>query len=168
MPVNQLICQRARVLPPDKQNELRQLALRTIWQDTAMTLWLTLLAMGLVTFATRLSFITALEKVAVPPLIRRGLRFVPPAVLSAIILPVLLRPAGALDLSFNNAYLLAGLLAIGLAWRAQRPPHHCGGHVGLVAVKVDQPLKAVLRRWRRGAQMTTPPQRGASRPHRRP
>lgn len=86
-----------------------------------MSPWLTFLAMGLVTFATRLSFITALAKVEVPPLVRRGLRFVPPAVLSAIIFPALLRPepAGTLDLSFTNARLLAGVLAALLVWRTR-------------------------------------------------
>lgn len=84
-----------------------------------MSLWLTFLAMGVVTFATRLSFITTLAKVDVPPLVQRGLRFVPPAMLSAIIFPALLRPAGALDVSLSNARLLAGVLAALLAWRTR-------------------------------------------------
>ncbi len=69
------------------------------------------LAAGLVTFATRLSFIALLGKVEVPPLLTRALRFVPAAVLSAIIFPELVVRGGAVDLSFGNARLLAGLVA---------------------------------------------------------
>jgi branched-subunit amino acid transport protein len=82
-------------------------------------LWLTVLAMGLVTFAIRIAPIVLLERVALPPLLLRALRYVPAAVLSAIVAPELLRPAGALDLSLGNARLLAGLLAIVIAWRTR-------------------------------------------------
>ena len=43
----------------------------------------------------------------------------PPAVLGALIVPALLAPAGALDLSLANARLLAGLLAVAVAWRTR-------------------------------------------------
>ena len=82
-------------------------------------LWLTIIAMGLVTFAIRLSLIALLGRFEMPPLISRGLRFVPPAVLSAIALPELLQPGGQLNLSLGNARLLAGLLALLVAWRTR-------------------------------------------------
>jgi branched-subunit amino acid transport protein len=81
--------------------------------------WLIILGMGLVTYAIRLSLIALLGRMDVPPVVRRGLRFVPPAVLSAIIFPELLRPAGALDVSFGNVRLLAGILAALIAWRTK-------------------------------------------------
>lgn len=84
-----------------------------------MDLWLTLILMGVVTYALRLSLIAALGRWAVPALAQRALRFVPPAVLSAIILPELVRPAGVLDLSPGNARLLAGMLAAVIAWRTK-------------------------------------------------
>jgi branched-subunit amino acid transport protein len=84
-----------------------------------MTLWLTLLAMGLVTYAIRLSLIGVFGDWQVPPIIRRALRFVPPAVLAAIILPELLRPDDVIDLSLTNARLIAGLLAVLIAWRTK-------------------------------------------------
>ncbi len=86
-----------------------------------MTLWLTLIGMGLITFAQRLSLIALLGRVEVPPLVRRALRFVPPAVLSAIVFPELLRPPpdGAIDISLGNARLLAGALAAWVAWRTR-------------------------------------------------
>lgn len=82
--------------------------------------WLPALAVaGLVTFAIRLSFIALLGKVALPPVLTRALRFVPPAVLSAIILPELIMSDGALDLRPGNARLLAGVLAAVVAWRTR-------------------------------------------------
>ncbi len=84
-----------------------------------MTLWLIIIGMGVVTYAIRLSPIVLLERVDIPPVVRRALRFVPPAVLSAIILPGLLRPGGTLDISLGNARLLAGALAAFVAWRTK-------------------------------------------------
>lgn len=84
-----------------------------------MALWLTVIAMGLVTFAIRFSLIGALGKVALPPLLVRGLRYVPPAVLSAIIVPELVLTGGQVDLSLGNARLVAGVLAAVVAWRTK-------------------------------------------------
>lgn len=84
-----------------------------------MTLWLLLIAMGAVTFLSRISMIVLLGRVEIPDLVRRALKYVPPAVLSAIIAPALLRPAGPLDLSLGNVRLLAGLAATLVAWRTR-------------------------------------------------
>lgn len=82
--------------------------------------WLPIfLAAGLVTFATRLSFIALLGKVEVPPLLTRALRFVPAAVLSAIIFPELMVREGAVDLSLGNPRLLAGALAVLVALKTR-------------------------------------------------
>jgi len=84
-----------------------------------MTLWLTILFMGLVTYAMRLSLVGLIGSVEIPALVRRALRLVPPAVLSAIIGPEVLRPNGVLDLSLDNARLLAAVLAAVVAWRTK-------------------------------------------------
>jgi branched-subunit amino acid transport protein len=48
--------------------------------------------------------------------VRQALHYVPSAVLSAIVVPVMLMPEGeGLQLGLDNAYLLAGLAAIGIA-----------------------------------------------------
>jgi len=86
-----------------------------------MNIWLTFLAAGLVTYAIRLSFILMVGQREVPELLRRALRFVPPAVLTAIIFPELLVSAGELDFSLHNPRLLAGLLAALVAWRTRSP-----------------------------------------------
>jgi len=74
---------------------------------------------GLLTFGTRLSFIFLLDRIKVPDWFRRGLRFVPVAVLSAIILPDLTSPNGTLFLSWRNPQLLAGLVAVLVAWKTK-------------------------------------------------
>jgi len=50
-----------------------------------MNIWVVMLAAGLLTFGMRLSFIYLFGRFEIPETIRRALRFVPPAVLSAII-----------------------------------------------------------------------------------
>jgi branched-subunit amino acid transport protein len=84
-----------------------------------MNIWLVMIVGGLFTFATRLSFILLLDRIKVPDWFRRGLRFVPVAVLSAIILPELTSPDGSLFLSWRNPQLLAGAVAILVAWRTK-------------------------------------------------
>ena len=71
-------------------------------------LWLTMLGMGAITYGIRLSFILLWGKITLPPTLQRSLRFVPPAVLSAIIFPEILRHGGAWNVSPLNPRLLAG------------------------------------------------------------
>jgi branched-subunit amino acid transport protein len=84
-----------------------------------MTLWLVILLAGLLTFGTRLSFILLLHRIKVPGWFMRGLRFVPMAVLSAIILPQLTTRNSVLDISLHNPQLYAGAVAILVAWRTR-------------------------------------------------
>ena len=84
-----------------------------------MNLWLAIFGMGAITYAIRLAPIWLLERATIPPGWRQALRFVPSAVLSAIILPELIMPGAVLDLSLSNERLLAGLVAILVAWRTK-------------------------------------------------
>jgi branched-subunit amino acid transport protein len=67
---------------------------------------------GLLTFGMRFSFIYLMGRVALPDYARRVLRFVPAAVLAAIVAPEVLMPAGQLDVSLGNSYLLAATAAV--------------------------------------------------------
>lgn len=84
-----------------------------------MIVWITIIGMGLITFAIRLSPILLLERFELSPPIRRALKFVPAAVLSAIILPELMIAGETLALTFTNERLLAGLAAGIVAWRTK-------------------------------------------------
>lgn len=73
--------------------------------------------MALVTFAVRYSFFTAAGQIDFPDRLVTALRYVPPAVLTAIIVPAILMPAGNdILLSYTNPYLVAGLIAFAVGW----------------------------------------------------
>ncbi len=84
-----------------------------------MNIWLVMLVAGLLTFGIRLSFIILFSHSAMPAWLQRTLKFVPPAVLSAIILPELIINNNKFDFSLGNARLLAGVVAILVAWRGR-------------------------------------------------
>ena len=73
-----------------------------------MSVWLLLTAMALVTFALRASFLLLPPGVEIPTVLRRALRYVPAAVLTAIWAPEVL---------MQNEQLPAGVVAIAVAWR---------------------------------------------------
>ncbi len=81
-----------------------------------MNIWLVMLLGGLITFLIRFSLIYLFGKFKIPETMQKTLRYVPPAVLSAIIFPELFLHDGTLNLSFDNTRLLAGLIAIAVAW----------------------------------------------------
>ncbi len=84
-----------------------------------MTLWLTIIAIGLITFGLRFSFIYLLGKYEIPGWVQHLLKYVPIAVFSAIIIPALALPAGRLALAWPDARFFAGLVAILVAWRTK-------------------------------------------------
>lgn len=84
-----------------------------------MKLWQVMLVGGLLTYLTRLSFIALVGKVEFPAWLQRSLRYVPPAVLSAIIFPEILAHEGKLNLSLANDRLIAGLLAALVGWKTR-------------------------------------------------
>ncbi len=85
-----------------------------------MTLWIVVIVAGALTLLTRLSFIALPAGAHLPAWANRALRFVPPAVLSAITFPELLIHDNALHFSMRNHRLIAGLIAIGVAWRTRQ------------------------------------------------
>ena len=101
-----------------------------------MNLWLIVIGMGLVTFGIRLVPIVLLGRIEIPLIVQRSLRFVPPAVLTAIIVPELLYRDNQIDVSFTNVRLLAGLIAIVVAWRTKNALITIG--VGMIALWVLQ------------------------------
>ncbi len=105
-----------------------------------MTLWLIILGMGIVTFGIRLVPIVLLGRIEIPLVVQQALRFVPPAVLTAIVVPELLYHSNQIDLSLANLRLLAGLIAIIVAWRTKNALLTIG--VGMIALWV---LSAVVR-----------------------
>ena len=73
--------------------------------------WL-ILGMFVITFGIRFIMFAFAGKITFPIWIQQSLHFVPPAVLTAIIVPSVVMPSGEIDFSFDNAYLLAAVISI--------------------------------------------------------
>jgi branched-subunit amino acid transport protein len=84
-----------------------------------MSLGLTLLAAGIATYLTRLSFIALAHRGTAPAWIIRPLRLVPAAVLSALVLPAVLAPQGMVQLWPLSPRALAGMVAVLVAWKTR-------------------------------------------------
>lgn len=83
-------------------------------------IWLAIIAIGIGTFVLRASFIELGSRFALPAPIARALRFLPAAVLSAIILPAILRGTeGGLYFGIGNPRLIAGAVAALVAWKTK-------------------------------------------------
>ncbi|GLX82009.1 AzlD domain-containing protein [Thalassotalea eurytherma] len=81
-----------------------------------MNEWLLIFGMMAVTFSLRYVFFAFANKISLPEGVKRGLNYVPIAVLSAIIAPAVLMPKGELWLDINNPYIPAALVAILVSW----------------------------------------------------
>ena len=81
-----------------------------------MSIWLVMLLGGLITFGMRFSLIYLFGRFHIPETMRRTLHYVPPAVLSALIFPELFLHADRLNLALENDRLMAGLVAVLMAW----------------------------------------------------
>ena len=79
-----------------------------------------ILGMMLVTFAVRYPVLALTSRITLPSGLLRTLRYVPPAVLAAIVLPeMFFNTQGALDINTDNAYLIAGVFSFIVAWRTK-------------------------------------------------
>jgi branched-subunit amino acid transport protein len=80
-----------------------------------MNIWLIILGMAAVTYSVRLLPLTTLNVETLPLWVKRALRYVPIAVLSAIVAPEYLPGEGWFEYTID-AHLWAGITAIAVAW----------------------------------------------------
>lgn len=80
---------------------------------------LLILGMMAVTFSTRYPVLVYLSRRELPATFKQALEYVPPAVLSAIIVPEVLAPGGQVQIDFSNAGLVASLVAVLVSWRSK-------------------------------------------------
>lgn len=94
---------------------------------------LPIFGMTAVTFGTRYLPMAVLRRFTLPQPIQRGLTFVPPVVLMAIVAPAMLSPTShTIDFSLGNAYLWAGLASFVIALARQEPAaDHCRAGMGI-------------------------------------
>lgn len=107
-----------------------------------MSVWVTIGLAGLLTFAIRLSFIYLLGRITAPAWFMRALRYVPVAVLSALIVPDTITWQGAVTLSWRNPQIWAATVAILVALRVKNVLVIIGA--GMVALLVFRWLLGVI------------------------
>ena len=78
-----------------------------------------IIGMTLVTYFTRSGALVLFRYTGVPTWLNRWLKYVPVAILTALIVPSLLLPKGYLDISLNNHYLIAGIVAAFAAYKSR-------------------------------------------------
>ena len=78
-----------------------------------------ILGMALVTFAVRYPVLALVGRMSLPEPVLRALKYVPPAVLTAIVVPAVLLPEGELAVRLDNAYLIGAIVAVIIAWRTR-------------------------------------------------
>lgn len=79
-------------------------------------IWLTIVGMAVVTFVPRVLPLVAVDAEALPYWARRGLTYVPIAVLSAIVAPAFIPSEEFMQFTIDIR-LVAGIAAIAVAWR---------------------------------------------------
>jgi branched-subunit amino acid transport protein len=83
--------------------------------DATLKLWMVIFAVGLINYLSRLSFIAVFARRSMPPLLARALKYVPAAMLTALVLPMIMGEAAAGSaMTFNpkaGAAVLAGVVA---------------------------------------------------------
>ncbi|MGB1110788.1 MAG: AzlD domain-containing protein [Gammaproteobacteria bacterium] len=80
-----------------------------------MNEWWLIAGMVVVTLGVRYPVLALMSRWRMPVRVQQALEFVPVAVLSAIVMPMILAPGGELSLSLGNAHLLAAVVAIGVS-----------------------------------------------------
>jgi branched-subunit amino acid transport protein len=82
-------------------------------------LWVLILVMGAVTVSMRASFVLLQDRVRLPDLVRRGMNYVPAAVLAAIVAPAFIQVGGEFDLALQAPRWAAGVVGTAVAWRTR-------------------------------------------------
>ena len=81
-----------------------------------MKIWIVIVVVGALNYLSRLSFIAFFANRRVPPLLARALKFVPAAMLTALVVPmVVASPATATGIVID-ARLPAALIAVAVAY----------------------------------------------------
>ncbi|ELY96164.1 branched-chain amino acid transport [Natrialba hulunbeirensis JCM 10989] len=81
------------------------------------SIWAVIVAIAIATYLIRLSFIHLFGRInQVPARIKRFLKFVPAAVLAALVAPQLVTPSAAVTEMILDERLLAGVVAAAVAW----------------------------------------------------
>ncbi len=82
-------------------------------------IFLIIIGMAVVTYIPRMLPLVVLSKVDIPPLITRWLKYVPVAVLSALLFPSILMSNEKIAIGFENKAMLAAIPCILIAYKTK-------------------------------------------------
>lgn len=77
---------------------------------------LLILSMAIATFSIRYIMFGASQRINLSPNLLKALRYVPPVVLTAIVIPEILLSEGSLSLGYTNARLIGAIAAIAISY----------------------------------------------------
>ena len=84
-----------------------------------IALWAVMLGIGLATFIIRVAPMALIARAEPPDWLKRALRYVPPAVMTAIITPALFFAGGGHNIAMDMPRLGAAAFAALVAWRTR-------------------------------------------------
>jgi branched-subunit amino acid transport protein len=105
--------------------------------EAVLKVWAMIVIVGALNFASRLSFIAFFARREMPVLLARALKFVPAAMLTALILPMIVLPEGPARAE-TLPRIVAACIAAAVAWRVRNPMAAIG--VGMVALWIGKAL----------------------------
>ncbi len=109
--------------------------------DASLKLWIVIIVVGALNYVSRLSFIAIFARREVPPLMARAFRYVPAAMLTALVLPMVVSAPGAVD-PVDGARIVAAVAAFGAAFVTHSTLKTLG--VGMATLWIAQAaLKAI-------------------------
>lgn len=85
-------------------------------------IWVAIILASAITYAYRVSFLVFSDRLNFPAWVRKALRFVPAAVIAALVIPKLVYHDKQLQMPWfdgGNLRLIAGILAVIVAWRTK-------------------------------------------------
>lgn len=82
-----------------------------------LSVWAVVVVVGLLTFCIRYSFVYLFGRIdGMPPRIETALRYVPSAVLAALVAPAVVDPGPTVAATLVDGRLVAGVVAAAVAW----------------------------------------------------
>ena len=84
--------------------------------EGALNVWFVILAVGALNYLSRLSFIAAFGRRSMPAWLARSLKFVPAAMLTALVLPMIVAVPTAAATAWVNPRVLAAIAAAAAAY----------------------------------------------------
>ncbi len=99
--------------------------------DPTLKLWVVIVAVGVLNYLSRLSFIAIFARRSMPPLLERALKYVPAAMLTALVLPMIF-DASAGGASWWSAKVAAAIAAGIVAFFTHSTPKTLGTGMGVL------------------------------------